>query len=253
MSNQKYLASIVLAGLVVATIPTSVFAADLSQSAPVASAESPFDLAFSITTTTDYISRGISQSNHNPALQGTLEVDYDKFYASLFASNVDPSVLSGASLETDWGFGVRPQLGPVALDLGYVWYIYDKSAANGSEAYVKASVNPIDPVTLGSSVYVNPVSSAVYVEANAAYALPNNWKISGAVGRVANTALPYTSWNAGIAWNPVAPLTLDLRYYGSNLSASDCSTITTNGSVCDSRLVATLSLASTAKNLGLIK
>ncbi|MDB5561717.1 MAG: hypothetical protein JWN11_1135 [Hyphomicrobiales bacterium] len=251
MSKTKSLAGAALVGLVLVTVPTGVFAADLTQPVAPAKAESPFDVAFSITTTSDYIGRGISQTNRNPALQGTLEVDYDKFYASLFASNVDPAILSGAHLETDWAFGIRPVVGPLSLDLGYVWYIYDKSAANGSEAYIKASVNPVDPLTIGGSLFVSPLTSAVYSEANAAYKLPNNFSLSAAVGAVSNTAVPYTTWNAGISWKPIDPVTLDVRYYSSNLSSADCTTLTTSGAVCDTRIVGTLSFASTAKTLGL--
>jgi uncharacterized protein (TIGR02001 family) len=136
MLKLRSFASAAFAALVLATVPAGAFAADLTQSPAPAAAESPFDLAFSVTTASDYIGRGISQTNHTPALQGTLEVDYNKFYASLFASNVDPAILSGASLETDWAFGMRPVVGPLSLDVGYVWYIYDKSAANASEAYI---------------------------------------------------------------------------------------------------------------------
>lgn len=28
--------------------------------------------------------------------------------------------------------------------------------------------------------------------------------------------LDYTAWNAGVAWTPVKPVTLDLRYYDTN-------------------------------------
>ena len=41
-----------------------------------AAAPSPWDIAFGTAFTTDYVLRGISQSDHKPAVQGYFELDY---------------------------------------------------------------------------------------------------------------------------------------------------------------------------------
>src|SRR5258707_15287521 len=67
----------VVAALAVTAAPA--FAADMPVKAkpmvPVA-VPSPWDIAFGTAFTTDYVLRGITQSNHKPAVQGYFEVDY---------------------------------------------------------------------------------------------------------------------------------------------------------------------------------
>ncbi len=67
---------------------------------------------------------------------------------------------------------------------------------------------------------MNPVSSAIYTEANADISLPHDFGISGAVGFVDDGSTPYTTWNAGLYYAPTDWATLDLRYSATNLSDS---------------------------------
>ena len=67
----------VLAALAVSAAAPA-FAADMpvkALKAPVA-APSPWDVAFGVDFTSDYVLRGISQSNRLSAVQGYFEVDY---------------------------------------------------------------------------------------------------------------------------------------------------------------------------------
>ena len=69
--------SVVAALAVTAAAPA--FAADMPVKAKMmapAPAPSPFDIAFGTAFTTDYILRGISQTDHRAAVQGYFEGDY---------------------------------------------------------------------------------------------------------------------------------------------------------------------------------
>src|SRR5882762_4082257 len=85
----------VLAALAVSTAAPA-FAADMPVKAskivaPVA--VSPFDIAFGVAFTSDYVLRGISQSNRKPAVQGYFEGRYTindmvQLYAGIWGSSV---------------------------------------------------------------------------------------------------------------------------------------------------------------------
>jgi uncharacterized protein (TIGR02001 family) len=254
MSNLKYLTGLAMAA--VFSMPTMASAADLyvaPQPALVAPApaESPVDLLFGATLTTDYVSRGSSQSN-GPALQGYVELDVWQLYASAWASNVDftDPVLNDTSLETDLTFGWRPTLGPVSLDLGYVRYVYNGDVIDDyGEVFIKGSINPVKPLTLGAQFWINPEDTdAYYVEANAAYALPYDLKLSGAVGFVNAGSSDYWTGNVGLSWTYKDTITLDGRVW---TAGSDCTDA--DGFSCGTKVVGSISVNSSLKKLGIIR
>lgn len=250
MSKAALVKGLATAGLIAAS-SSMALAADIGYgaSAPVlkapAPAETPYDILFGVTLTTDYISRGITQTDHGPAVQGYVEFDIHQFYASLWASNID--INTGDSVETDWTIGWRPTLGPFALDLGYVRYVYfSGSASDYGEAFIKATINPVEPLTLGAQFWINPENSDTYIEGNAAYALPHNFKVSGAVG-VVNSSTDYVTGNIGLSWTWNDTITLDGRVWTADSNCQD-----PFGNSCGTRVVGSISLNSSFKKLGLI-
>jgi uncharacterized protein (TIGR02001 family) len=152
----------VLAALAVSTAAPA-FAADMPvKAAKVAVATpSPWDIAFGTAFTTDYDLRGVSQSNHRPAVQGYFEVDYTandwlKFYAGVWGSSLWTGL---ANAEFDLTAGVRLTFGNFGLDLGNIYYYYPGGVntasvpqlANGSydEVYAKPSYKFNDWLTVG--------------------------------------------------------------------------------------------------------
>jgi uncharacterized protein (TIGR02001 family) len=128
-----------------AKLRTTAFAAAAASAASVlalcvAAPASAQDLSFTagVTVVSDYLFRGISQTNAGPALQGSFEAALDtgfagtSVYAGLFASNVK-FVVEGqngtyANREFDYTGGVRGKIGDVTWDLGFVYYDYDREA-----------------------------------------------------------------------------------------------------------------------------
>lgn len=111
-------------------------------------AASPHSVTGNLTFTTNYVVRGLTQTNSKPALQGTVEYAHAVgLYAGAFASNVswpadawevDPGLPAGgsayggspnnaisASLEIDLYAGFRNKfLGDFSYDVGAVYYYY---------------------------------------------------------------------------------------------------------------------------------
>lgn len=103
------------------------------------------DLTSTVTLTSNYLFNGITLTDHEPALQPSLDWSSGNgFYAGLWASNVDFS--PGTSVEFDGTVGHWWQLtDDWLLDLGIAQYTYHGSdqaaseAFNFPEAYIKLS------------------------------------------------------------------------------------------------------------------
>ena len=84
--------------------------------------------------TTDYIFRGISQTDEGPAIQGGFELAYNILYLGVWGSNVDFGTSSTsfgnsrnlANIEIDWYGGIKPVLKGVSFDIGVYYYTYPK-------------------------------------------------------------------------------------------------------------------------------
>lgn len=262
---KKVVLSVVAALAVTAAVPA--FAADMPVKAKMmapAPAPSPWDIAFGTAFTTDYELRGITQSNHLPAVQGYTELDYTvapwlTLYGNMWASSL------ATNSEWDFSGGGRFSYGMFGLDLGYVYYAYPGNKAGSyGEFYAKPSVKLTDWLTIGGQLiggsdFAGGGNSAWYYEGNAAVTLPQflpmgiGSTISGAVGRQtyasATGNTDYTTWNAGIAFNYKA-MTLDLRYWDTDLSDTNCSTITGGvANACHQTFVATLKFDTTFSSL----
>jgi uncharacterized protein (TIGR02001 family) len=95
----------------------------------VASAENPMGLEFSadVALTSNYIYRGISQSDDEASIQGGFYFSHSSgIYGGLWGASVDGSngFLGTADLELDPSLGWGGELGPVGVDVGWVRYGY---------------------------------------------------------------------------------------------------------------------------------
>lgn len=195
---------------------------------------SKFDVAFGLAVTTQYVSRGVPQSD-GFAVQGYIEPSYGWLYAGVWASNVGPVVFGvpPATLEVDLYAGIRPTFGNLTLDLGYAHYFYNNGVASAGEIYFRPSYAFNDWFTLGAQVYYGTTAGAFsYGEINAAFSLPHNFGVSGAVG---TDFVGNVNWNAGASWTYADTVTLDARVHGHP--------------VWGTRIVGTVSVASTLNTL----
>ena len=100
----------------------------------------PFDFAFGAALTSDYISRGITNSDSKPAIQGYVEPSFGMAYVNVWSSNVDYGEdFEGAEIDT--AIGLRPEFGPASFDLGYVHYFYAPEHVSPDYGELFAKVN----------------------------------------------------------------------------------------------------------------
>lgn len=117
---------------------TAAAAAVLALSAAAPASAQDLSFTAGVTGVSDYLFRGISQTNGAPAIQGNIEAALDtgiagtSVYAGLFASNVK-FVVEGqtgtyATREFDYTGGIRGKIGDLTWDLGFVYYDYNRKS-----------------------------------------------------------------------------------------------------------------------------
>lgn len=187
-----------------------------------------------VALTTDYAFRGISQSDESPAVSGGLDAAFGDsgFYVGTWASSINFGS-GGSNMELDLYGGYKFSLGPVAMDVGVLGYLYPGAADDASEldfyeVYAKPSIALSKEFTLGGQLAYSPEftldgGDAVYAEVNGAYTVSPELTLSGAVGmQTADTTGyffgedDYTTWNVGGTYSAMG-LGFDLRYIGTDL------------------------------------
>jgi len=181
---------------------------------------------------TDYVFRGVSQTNEKAQAFAGVDLAYDMFYAGAWTSNVDFSNAGDTSTtqEVDLYAGVKPTLGPIALDVGALYYGYlnqpKGSPVDYWEFYAKGS-HAVGPVTVGAAVYWSPeftgkTGDGWYYEGNLAYAATDKLSFSGALGRQdIQAGGSYTTWNLGAGYAFTDNIALDVRYWDTDIGGLD--------------------------------
>lgn len=179
------------------------------------------EVAGNVALTSDYVFRGVTQTQENPAISAGVDATFGSFYAGGWASNVDFG--DDTDAEVDLYGGWRSELSGWAVDLGGVAYLYAGQPDGADYDYVElkaAASRAVGPATLGVAAYWSPdffgasEDEATYLEANAAFSPAERWTLSGAVGRQwVSSDRDYTTWNAGAAFALTDNLSLDVRYH----------------------------------------
>jgi uncharacterized protein (TIGR02001 family) len=208
-----------------------------------------FSFSTTMTGTSDYIFRGLSLNDEDPAYQQSLDISYGIFYAGVWGSMVAGDY---EPVELDWYAGFKPVLGPVTFDLGVVYYTYfwadEPSDLDYVELKLGAEFSPITNLTLKPVFWIVPDqknSDAVYtIEGTAAYEFHQvgifTPTLSGLIGyseadsdgTFFGDSDDYTYWNVGLAL-AVEKFTFDFRYWDTNID---------NNGLADERFVFTASI-----------
>src|SRR6201995_5187682 len=121
---------LVLLATALAMISGSAFAADMPLKAVKAPPPAPFDpwdVAFGGALMSDYIFRGVTQSNHQPSVAAYFEPRYNinkdlQLYVGTSGESI--SFSNRAAAEIDVYGGIRPTFGAAAFDFGVWGYLY---------------------------------------------------------------------------------------------------------------------------------
>jgi uncharacterized protein (TIGR02001 family) len=208
-----------------------------------------FGYSITLTGTSDYIFRGLSFTEGQPAFQPFVEFTYGIAYLDFWGSNISNGD-GYKPFEMDIYAGIRPVTGPINWDLGVLYYSYPDNALGwGATDYVEfkvaASITPITNLTLGVTGYWTPDQGNSYgqtetVEGSISYTLPKfaifDPTLSGGVGYTTgddgfspcacgpsfDPLTSYTYWNAGLKL-AVDKYFMDFRYWDTDISESDAS------------------------------
>ena len=136
------------------TVIASVCSAAVLALAGTASAQ---DVSFNLTATSDYVWRGVSQSDEDFAIQGGADFESGIFYAGTWASTVD----FGDETDAEWDIylGVAPSAAGFDWDFGVTHYMYMGDADGSDYDFTEASAavsRAIGAVTYGLKVAYSP-------------------------------------------------------------------------------------------------
>lgn len=220
-------------------------AASLAMGGSALAQDSGVDVSFNVGVASDYVFRGVSQTDEGVQVFGGADVTSGILYAGVWASNVD--FLDSTDAEVDLYAGVRPTAGPFTLDFGAIYYAYidEPSGADYNYWELKAAASvPAGPATLGAALFYSPdftgaADEGLYYEVNGAMPLSDKATLSAAIGRqeVEFDGLgdfDYTTWNVGIGYAITDNVGIDIRYWDTQEEPF--------GDISEERVVASLKL-----------
>lgn len=186
-----------------------------------------------VAVATDYVFRGISQTQERPAIQGGFDATFDSgIYAGIWASNVNFG--TDASTEMDYYGGYAGTFGCSACSykIGFIYYDYDgdpqfdyvEAAASVTYGGLTVGLN-YSPEYLGDGT-TDAVGDEVefyYPYANYSYALPADFTLALHVamnimsedGVFEPDEDEYTEWSVGVSrtFEEIGGITLGLTYW----------------------------------------
>ena len=201
-------------------VVSSLAALAFSTGAALAADPPKWDFATGAGIVSDYLFRGVTQSNHKPSFSAYLEPRYNvnsnlQVYAGIAYNTI--RFANDAQAEIDFYGGIRPTFGKLALDVG-IWYYYYPGGncyatatfgcvaplANGNfikkdvsfwEVYFKPTYNFSDAFALGATLFYTPSflnsgAAGTYLSGTAKYTFP----------AFSNGAAMYVSGELGRQW-----------------------------------------------------
>lgn len=181
-----------------------------------------------VALTSDYVWRGISQTNENPAIQGGFDFSHASgLYLGTWASNV--TGYGNASSEHDIYAGYTRELGDFRFDVGYLHYLYPDNGAglDFGEAYVGGGYK-----AASAKVWYDVDNENLYAEIGADVPMPEEVTLLLHVGSYDfDAGTDYIDYRIGVS--------REFGGFGFELSYSD--TDLDNNPLADGRLIFTLS------------
>ena len=228
-------------------------AGSMKDAMPAAQDAREFKFSWNLGVTNDYVFRGFSQNQRKPSVEGGLDITYGTFYAGLWAANVNFTPATDfngfavkAPVELDLYMGFKPVLksasGDYNFDFGVIGYTYpgqNSGSATLTYGELKAGVNHdiwkdgnLSQTFFYSPAYSLATGTAFTSETTFTQTLAAHGKwvpsVSGTYGHqwgnrlafqtlIGNGSKEYGYFNAGTTFTYDSKLSLDLRYWGTDL------------------------------------
>lgn len=210
---------------------------------------SPHSVSGNFGLATDYIFRGVTQTQHTPAVQGGFDYSHTSgIYLGAWASNVSWVKAGGfkdnSSLEVDLYGGYKGSVGDIGYDVGVITYYYPGDQIAGAtdpdttEVYVGASwkylslkySRAVSDYFIGwggvggLGVSANQkTKGSDYIDLSVSYPMAEGWTLLGHVGhqKVKNyTDASYDDWKLGVS-KDIGYGTVTLAYTDTNGKLAD--------------------------------
>ncbi|MEO0465841.1 MAG: TorF family putative porin [Pseudomonadota bacterium] len=183
------------------------------------------ELTGNVTLTTDYVWRGISQSNEDWAIQGGFDYANGPFYVGTWASNVDFEDTSDTNIELDIYGGLAGEFeGGISWDVGAIAYFYpdaDDEDLDFIEVYGGLGYD-FSGVGVGGYVYIDPDNENIYLEGSAGYGFTDAISADVSLGNYSfDEGEDYTNWSIGGTYSAPFGVDFDLRYWGTDVDDTD--------------------------------
>ena len=229
----------VIAGITAAALGSGVAQA---QQPPA----SPHTLTGNIGLFSQYIFRGLTQTNGEPALQGGLDYAHESgFYVGTWGSNIswlsDSTYTAGGSLELDIYGGYKGTIGKTdfGYDVGLLYYWYPGDVvANGTKADTLEVYGALSwkwlsaklSYAISNEVFGVPnADGTTYLDLTASYPVPNTkltlighygmQKYSGNSAGVDNdTVASYNDWKLGVSYSLPKDFTVGAYYTDTDMT-----------------------------------
>jgi uncharacterized protein (TIGR02001 family) len=206
--------------------------AEAAQEAPAATDEAAAEeegdsnLSWSLALTSDYVFRGITQTDFDPALQAgaTYTFGGTGIYAGAWTPNVDFADSDGPDIELDWYLGWNHDLSDsLNLDLQVVRYTYmGENDAYGNIDYNEfigaLAYNEMLTFTVAyANDYANSGISSMYYNVSGSWDVGNDFALNAGIGRTnfSDDAGSYNDWNVGVS-RQFGPVNVSLDYHDAN-------------------------------------
>jgi uncharacterized protein (TIGR02001 family) len=176
----------------------------LSGSAALAQQKSgiPGKFSWNLALASEYVFRGLTQTDEGPALQGGMDYEYNlsddvMIYAGLWASNVDfneSAAVDGATIETDFYGGLKGKIGRTGAswNAGLIYYAYPAADSSLDYDYVEFTMGgaydfgfaEVNASVNYSPEYFGNSGEAIYTKIGANIPIPwvKGLSVSGHVG-----------------------------------------------------------------------
>ncbi len=188
------------------------------------------NLSSTLSFTSDYRWRGVSQTDKRPAIQGSMEWAFPiGVYANIWGSNVNFTTLSGnrSTAEFDLSAGYRNAFGDLTYDIGALRYVYPKThEVNFNEVYLKLGYQWFNLDFYHSSNALGTRRSGNYAQLTGTYDLPNtvlsSTSLSASVGRnwySDPTAVDYTNYAIGVTKTINSNADLNVKWENTSIDA----------------------------------
>jgi uncharacterized protein (TIGR02001 family) len=209
------------------------------------------DISANVSLASDYIWRGVSQTNEKAAISGGFDYSHDlsdsmSLYVGTWSSNVDPTFFGGShspSTELDLYTGLSGSAGDFTYDAGWLRYFYPGGSSNATTEWkIGGGWKWFGATYYYSRDWFGTHNDSSRIEGSFDYDLPYDIALSASIGNnygdgtdaIFNDS--YVDWKLGVS-KTMLGVDWGLAYTDTNVDKSDCG----GGSLCDAHYVVSMS------------